>query len=123
MDYLVRRKQIKDISYKYFDKIFGDILPKVGKNYSYVFVDSTGRGRVGYNKTIHFGRVYLILDEDVDNFMKVIPLSKKDFASLFTGWMNEKFSLGEVNRMTTVPQERLAHINLCVPPYCRSNSY
>jgi|694.fasta_scaffold14195_7 hypothetical protein len=120
MDYVVSRRQIKNLAFKYFDKIFGDIKPKVGKNYSYVFVDSRNQGRVGYNKTIHFGRVYLVLDEDYENFIKIIPVSKQDFARLFTTWMNDKFAIGEVNRLTTVPRERLEHLNLCVQPYCNN---
>jgi hypothetical protein len=119
MDYVVSRRQIKDLAFKYFDRIWGDVLPKVGKNYTYVFADSTGRGRIGFNKSIQYDRAYLILEDDVANFLNILPIEKKDFATLFTNWMNQKFGLGDVKRITAVPQERLAHMNLCVPPYCR----
>lgn len=118
--YVISRRQLKNLAFKYFDKMWGDILPKFGKNYTYVFADSQNKGRIGYHKSIHFGKVYFVLDEDYDTFLGIIPVSKQDFAKLVTNWMNEKFALGEVNRLTVVPQERLEHMGQCVQPYCKN---
>jgi hypothetical protein len=102
MDYVVSRRQIKDLAFKYFDRIWGDVLPKVGKNYTYVFADSTGRGRIGFNKSIQYDRAYLILEDDC---FPTLDFQKLYFFRLF----NFQIFLRSINSMFKRKSERSYH--------------